>query len=154
MIVREARSEDALSIYEIEKEAFSTPWTYESIKLEINNNKLSRYLVVEKDKSLVAYAGIWLIINEGHITNLAVKEEYRGKGVGDLLIKSLINFAERKDLDILTLEVRKSNNIAINLYEKYKFEKTGIRNEYYRDNMEDALIMTRYNNLIGRCKDC
>ena len=134
-------------IVEIEKEAFTTPWSKEAFKTEINENKLAYYLVAEVEGKAVAYGGIWLIISEGHITNIAVKEEYKGKGLGNRIVDGLIDYCLELGIDNMTLEVRKSNRVAINLYEKYGFISYGIRPKYYADDGEDAIIMWRSNRI-------
>lgn len=90
---------------------------------------------------LVGYAGLWLSVDEGHITTIAVVPEYRGRGVGELLLNGLIDQAMVLNADMLTLEVRVSNVIAQQLYLKYGFRPSGTRPRYYTDNGEDALIM-------------
>ena len=91
---------------------------------------------------MVGYAGMWLVIDEAHITTIAVREGSRGKGLGELLLTSLIEAAAEMGADRLTLEVRVSNEPAQGLYEKYGFERQGVRARYYSDNNEDAYIMT------------
>jgi ribosomal-protein-alanine N-acetyltransferase len=91
---------------------------------------------------ICGFVGMWLMVDEAHIINVAVKEEYRGKGIGELLIISGITMANKLGASIVTLEVRLSNKIAQNLYGKYGFKEAGIRKGYYTDNKEDALIMT------------
>jgi ribosomal-protein-alanine N-acetyltransferase len=88
------------------------------------------------------FVGIWIMVDEAHIINIAVREEYRGNGIGELLIISSINMANKLGASVVTLEVRVSNKIAQNLYGKYGFKEAGIRKGYYTDNKEDALIMT------------
>lgn len=136
---------DIDSVVEIEKEAFTTPWTKEAFFSEINENKLAVYLVAEVDEKVVGYGGMWLIINEGHITNIAVKEEYKGRGIGNEIVEGLINYCAFMGIDDMTLEVRASNKVAINLYEKYGFFNYGLRPNYYADDGEDAIIMWRSN---------
>ncbi|HBH3031979.1 TPA: ribosomal protein S18-alanine N-acetyltransferase, partial [Clostridioides difficile] len=87
------------------------------------------------------YVGIWLILDEGHINNVAVHSDYRGKKIGDKLIKGIVDLCKDNNIASMTLEVRASNKIAQNLYRKYGFKMGGIRKEYYSDNKEDAIIM-------------
>jgi ribosomal-protein-alanine N-acetyltransferase len=129
----------------VEKLSFKIPWTRESILEEIKNNKLARYLSVKVNGRVVGYAGMWCVCNEGHITNIAVHPEFRSAGLGTRLIESLIDTAKREGISSLTLEVRKSNIIAQNLYRKFGFEECGIRRSYYADNGEDAIIMWKHN---------
>lgn len=133
--------EDLDRIMEIEVESFTTPWPKESFLLEITKNQLARYIVAEVDGLVVGYGGIWLVLDEGHITNIAVAKEYRGLGVGKKLIEGLISLCKDGGITAMTLEVRKSNIIAQNLYKSYGFVEAGIRPNYYTDVNEDAIIM-------------
>ncbi len=95
----------------------------------------------EEAKSVVGYAGAWLMVDEAHITTIAVHPDYRGKGVGEMLLVSLIERAIKAGAKWVTLEVRVSNHVAQNLYRKYTFKEAGVRRRYYSDNNEDALVM-------------
>lgn len=95
----------------------------------------------ERARRVVGYAGFWLMVDEAHITAIAVSPVYRGLGLGDLLLLSLIDLAQEMGAHYLTLEVRASNTLAQNLYRKYGFKETGVRRRYYSDDNEDALIM-------------
>jgi len=143
IIIRRAVREDLDGILYIEKEAFSTPWPKDAMEMELVENALARYLVAEYKDEIIGYAGIWLILNEGHITNVAVKKDKRGFGVGDMLMTGLVYMCDTSDINYITLEVRKSNIIAQNLYKKYGFKIAGERKNYYKDDNEDAIIMNR-----------
>ncbi|MCS7059742.1 MAG: ribosomal protein S18-alanine N-acetyltransferase [Anaerolineae bacterium] len=91
---------------------------------------------------VVGYAGMWMLVDEAHISTIASHPAWRGRGIGELLLLSLIREAERRNAIFVTLEVRVSNTVAQRLYRKYQFEETGLRKRYYRDNGEDAIIMT------------
>lgn len=131
-------------IYEIEKLCFATPWDIASLEGELNNAFAKYYVAVYNDK-VIGYAGIWNIIDEGHITNIAVHPDYQDQGVGDCLLDNLIKACKERNVLSLTLEVRKSNIKAQKLYEKHGFIVEGVRKKYYSDNDEDALIMWKYN---------
>jgi ribosomal-protein-alanine N-acetyltransferase len=92
-------------------------------------------------KSIVGYAGLWLMTDEAHITTIAVSPDYQGYGIGELLLLGLIERAQQIGARWLTLEVRVSNKVAQALYEKYTFKEMGLRRRYYSDNNEDALVM-------------
>jgi len=128
-------------VMEIETESFTTPWSRDSFLLEITKNRLAKYVVAEIDGLVVGYGGIWLIIDEGHITNIAVDKRYRGLGIGKKIIEGLIDLCKNNGITSMTLEVRKSNFVAQNLYRKYGFVEAGIRPNYYADDNEDAIIM-------------
>ncbi|QQY80104.1 ribosomal-protein-alanine N-acetyltransferase [Keratinibaculum paraultunense] len=141
VFVREMIESDIDRVLEIERESFSPPWSREAFLLELTKNILAKYIVVEVDGRVVGYGGIWLILDEGHITNIAVDKEYRGLGLGDKLLEGLIQLCIDRDIKVITLEVRKSNEVAKELYKKHGFKECGIRPGYYTNNNEDAIIM-------------
>jgi|LSQX01.1.fsa_nt_gb ribosomal-protein-alanine N-acetyltransferase len=141
IITRSMEVKDLDQIMVIELESFTTPWTKESFRVEIQENGLAQYFIAEIDGKVVGYGGIWLILDEGHITNVAVGKEYRGLGVGNKLVEALILYCKEKNITNMTLEVRESNLVAQNLYKKYGFLEYGIRPNYYADDHEDAVIM-------------
>ncbi|MFI3230741.1 MAG: ribosomal protein S18-alanine N-acetyltransferase [bacterium] len=131
-------------VTKIEEDCFAIPWDEKSFRDELKNNKMAIYVSAVLEGEIVAYAGMWHVINEGHITNLAVKKEYRQQGIGTALIKELLEIAKQKEMIGITLEVRVNNKDAQALYKKNGFILEGIRKEYYDDNREDALIMWCY----------
>ena len=140
IIIRSMTKDDVDSVYIVEENCFTDPWSKESIRKELKND-LARYLVAELDNKIVGYVGVWFVVDEGHITNVAVHSDYRGKKIGDKLVKEMVKLCEESKLVAMTLEVRSSNTVAQNLYRKYGFKMGGIRKEYYSDNKEDAIIM-------------
>lgn len=120
--------------------SFPITWSKDSFERELSN-KYARYMVAVKDGVVVGFAGMWIIIDEAHITNIAVHPEYRGFGIGAILLDSLLSICRLENVTAITLEVRVSNQRAINLYKKFGFVEEGIRKSYYEDNKEDALIM-------------
>lgn len=138
---RSMELKDLDQIMKIELESFTTPWTKESFKVEITGNPLAKYFIAETDGKVVGYGGIWLILDEGHITNIAVAKEYRGMGIGNHIVEALILYCKIKNIKNMTLEVRESNTVAQKLYKKYGFLECGIRPNYYSDDHEDAVIM-------------
>lgn len=140
LIIRYMTKNDIDSVYKIEEDCFADPWSKDSIRKELKND-LARYLVAELNGYVVGYVGIWIVVDEGHITNVAVHSKYRGMKIGDKLIKEIVELCKKNKLVAMTLEVRVSNIIAQNLYKKYGFKMSGIRKEYYSDNKEDAIIM-------------
>jgi ribosomal-protein-alanine N-acetyltransferase len=135
---------DVDAIVEIEKLSFSTPWSRSALLSELRYPRQAVYLVARVKGRVVGYVGMWTVGNEGHITNIAVHPDYRGKGVGTRLLSFLIAVARSRDINALTLEVRQSNVRARKLYERMGFVASGIRTGYYCDNNEDAIIMWRY----------
>jgi ribosomal-protein-alanine N-acetyltransferase len=135
--------QDIPDICEIERESFSVPWTKEAFENELNTNLLAKYMVLEVDGIVAGYVGMWGIIDEAHITNIAIAPNYRGHGYGEQLMEQLAELAKMMGMHAMTLEVRVSNEIAIRLYRKLGFEDAGVRKGYYSDNGEDALVMWR-----------
>ncbi|RDY25297.1 ribosomal-protein-alanine N-acetyltransferase [Romboutsia weinsteinii] len=133
-------SKDIDGVFEVEKSCFEHYWSKESFKKELTNDS-ARYLIAKIDDKIVGYVGIWLILDEGHITNVAVHKDYRGQKIGDKLVQALVELCKDNNILSMTLEVRVSNIVAQNLYKKYGFKMAGIRKEYYSDNKEDAIIM-------------
>lgn len=152
IIVRAMEERDLDRIMEIEKDCFTTPWSRESFLLEITENMLAKYIVAEIDGIVAGYGGIWMIIGEGHITNIAVESKYRRMGVGKKILEGLIKLSKRMFVTSMTLEVRESNYVAQSLYEQYGFKKHGRRPKYYADDGEDAIVM--WKNLEEEVKIC
>ena len=132
---------DVDEVQEIEKGCFSVPWSRAAFEKEITENRCARYLVAERGGQVVAYAGMWLVIDEAHITNIAVHPEARNRGFGERLLRALMRLASDTGMGMITLEVRRSNEAAQALYRKAGFQDVGYRKRYYEDNQEDALIM-------------
>lgn len=138
---RSMRIEDIPYICAIELEAFATPWTAEAFHNELINNHFAKYMVMELAGEVVGYGGMWLIVDEAHITNIAIAAPYRGRKWGERLLIELQKTASFMGALKMTLEVRVSNLIAQRLYGKLGFYPVGTRRGYYSDNNEDALIM-------------
>jgi ribosomal-protein-alanine N-acetyltransferase len=142
LIVRKMMEADIPEVYQIEKNTFACPWSLRSFYDEIASPERALYHVVEaEDGKIVAFGGMWLILDEGHITNIAVDSDYRRMGIGRLLVKKMLIGAKEQKLEQVTLEVRESNFAAQKLYQQFGFEVLGRRKAYYSDNSEDALIM-------------
>ena len=137
-------AEDIDGVLFVEESCFAIAWTRADFEREINENKLAIYFVAKDDEKIVGYAGMWHVVTEGQITNVAVLEEYRGQKVGSLLMEALIKTAEEKEMIGITLEVKISNYIAQKLYSKYGFKPEGFRKNYYKDTNEDAVVMWKY----------
>jgi ribosomal-protein-alanine N-acetyltransferase len=133
---------DLAAVHEIEQASFSVPWPDDAYRSELQANRLASYLVVRSDDDLVAYGGIWLMVDEAHVTTFAVDPAWRRQRVGETLLLALLDLALARHAREATLEVRLSNVPARRLYEKYGFRPVGLRPRYYSDNGEDALIMT------------
>lgn len=139
--VRSMTAADVDSVLIIETRSFTLPWSRNAFEIEIADNDLAHYLVAQVADKIVAYAGMWMIIDESHVTNVAVLPEYRGQGIGKLIMASLIVYAEKQGAKRMTLEVRASNEVAKDLYRQFGFVAAGLRKNYYTDSNEDAIIM-------------
>ncbi len=124
----------------ITEKSLAIPWSKTSFEEELEN-KFARYVVAIYDGKVVGFGGLWAIFDEGHITNIAILPEYRGIGIGNVILSELIALCKKEDIIALTLEVRRSNIVAQKLYEKFGFKVEGIRKEYYLNNKEDAFLM-------------
>jgi [ribosomal protein S18]-alanine N-acetyltransferase len=133
--------DDLDQVMEVEVNSFTIPWSREAFFNELTKNQFAQYMVVELDKTVVGYCGVWIIVDEAHITNIALLPEYRGMRLGEALMAKVIKLAREIGALRITLEVRVSNERAQNLYRKFGFEEGAIRKQYYTDNMEDALVM-------------
>ena len=140
IIYRRMTLEDVPQVHEIELKTFHTPWSYQSFVDEMTTNKCARYIVAEEDGKILGYAGAWLVFDEGHITNIAVDEAARGRGIGTMVTQALMQYAANMGVQYMTLEVRKSNLVAQGLYKKLGFIELGVRKRYYEDNGEDAYL--------------
>lgn len=132
---------DISGVLEVEHVSFTLPWTRDAFFNEITNNMFAKYMVMTVGERIIGYAGMWTVLNEAHITNIAVHPEYRGKRLGERLFRELVLLARSQHMERMTLEVRVSNHIAQRLYTKFGFISLGVRRGYYSDNQEDALIM-------------
>lgn len=139
--IRPMAEGDVDAVHAIETQVFAMPWSRQSFLQEVTENKAARYLVLVLDGRVLAYGGMWLVIDEAHVTNIAVHPQARGRGYGEAITQALMDMARGYDLTMITLEVRRSNAVAQALYHKVGFLDVGYRKRYYEDNREDALIM-------------
>jgi len=134
--------EDVPDVHRIEAASFPMPWPDYAFRQELQTNRLAHSLVVRAGSETVAYGGLWLLVDEAHITTFAVLPEWRRRGIGGWLMVALMDLALRLNARVMTLEVRLSNRPARDLYAHFGFKPVGVRPRYYSDNGEDALIMT------------
>lgn len=143
-LIRKMNDKDIEDALKVENRSFSIPWSRQMFIDELKN-PCAIYFVAEISEIIVAYVGMWIIMDEGHITNIAVDPLYRRSKVGSGLMKKIIETATEKQIRGLTLEVRANNTAAISMYKSFGFKVEGRRKAYYSDNGEDALIMWYYN---------
>ncbi|SFF98793.1 [SSU ribosomal protein S18P]-alanine acetyltransferase [Desulfotomaculum arcticum] len=126
----------------IENISFPTPWSKNAFDYELTYNDFAHYIVaLNDDNQVIGYAGVWIILDEGHITNIAIHPGWRSTGLGFTLMQELISRAALLGVERFTLEVRPSNKPARALYQKLGFVEKGLRKQYYTDTKEDAIIM-------------
>ena len=140
MMIRRMTVDDVSGVWQIENATFPTPWSLRDFEHEMRANPCARYLVAEKDGQIIGFADIHIILDEGHITNIAVTQEERGQGIGRELTQALMQYAANLGVQYVTLEVRENNEPAIRLYKSLGFIKVGVRKKYY-ENQTDAHIM-------------
>ncbi len=142
LVILPMHVDDLPAVHAIERQSFSTPWPPHAYRAELETNELARYLCAWVGGRIVGYAGMWVMVDEAHITTFAVDPGWRRRGVGDRILVALLDVAVERGARDATLEVRVSNLGARRLYEKFGFRPVGIRPRYYSDDFEDALVMT------------
>lgn len=145
-IVRPMQAMDVNRVHELETTCFRTPWSRDSLAGELKN-RIAHYLVFERDGRVEAYAGMWIIYEEAHITNVAVDPAFRRQGIAKRVMLCMMRTAKLFGASEMTLEVRENNLGAQALYARLDFEKAGVRKGYYTDTGEAAYIM--WNRDIG-----
>lgn len=134
---------DIEQIHDIECACFSTPWSINTLMEDLSNSA-AKYIVLKDDDEVLGYLGVRMVLDELHIMNVAVKPDKRGKGYSNIIMDELMTFAVQGDYKIITLEVRESNEVAMNLYLKFGFERCGMRRDYYEKPKENAVLMVKY----------
>ncbi len=141
VVIDDMTLDDIDDVQEVERSSFPVPWPANAFRHELTQNRNARYVVARAGNRVAGYAGIWLMVDEAHITTFAVHPGFRRQRIGERLLQRLFEIAAVMNAEWLTLEVRASNLPAQRLYEKYGFRRAGVRRRYYSDNNEDALIM-------------
>ncbi|MEO7295267.1 MAG: ribosomal protein S18-alanine N-acetyltransferase [Candidatus Limnocylindria bacterium] len=136
------RLDDVAAVHEIEQLSFRTPWPAYAFEQELKGNRLARYVVARAGDRVVGFAGIWMMVDEAHITTFGVHPDWRRQAIGRQLLLNLAEISIAIGARRMTLEVRESNEVAQALYAAFGFEVLGRRRAYYTDDGEDALIMT------------
>lgn len=139
--ITSATTDDVEDIANIEKSSFSTPWSENAIRESMNVG--TTFYVARFKNKIVGYMGLSKVVGEGYVTNIAVLPEHRRLGIGEKILRHVIDNS-KDDLEFISLEVRISNNAAISLYEKFDFQRVGLRKRFYTNPTEDAIIMTKY----------
>lgn len=143
IVIRPMEIDDLKKILEMEKQFFSIPWTYDLFFSELTRNRYARYFVLEKNREIIGYLGFWHKGASFHITNIAITEKYRRKGYGKKLLKFIEKIAATSKIKKISLEVRRSNCIAQDMYKKYGYKVIRVLKNYYQEEKEDALVMEK-----------
>ena len=140
-VLRRMTLSDVPAVHRLEEAIFSMPWSEKDFVYEMTENKVARYLVIEEAGEIIAFAGAHIILDQAHVTNIAVRQDCRGRGLGRMITRALMQYASNLGAEYLTLEVRQSNATAQNLYKSLGFVKVNVRKRYYEDTGEDAWLM-------------
>lgn len=144
-VVRRFEPNDIKSLANLEKECFSRPWSEESLLTEFSKRNLFCFVAISLQNSkIIGYIGCYYVLDECYITNLAVSSLVRGQGTGRALVEEVLKEAMQRNFAFVTLEVRASNIVAINLYKRLGFKEQGMRKAYYSNPTEDAILMTKF----------
>ena len=152
IVIEKMKMDDIPDVSRVEEQSFPLPWSQNAYVSELSNRS-AYYIVARINGILVGYTGMWVIMDEAHITTLAVDPVYRRRKIAEQLLIALIEEAMTRGARRMTLEVRKSNAAAQNLYHRYSFFAAGVRKGYYTDNNEDAIIMWTEDLWTSRFRD-
>jgi len=144
MNIRRMTLDDLAQVIEIDKVSFSLPWPERSFRFEVTDNPASRAWVVESDGKIVGMVVAWLLVDEAHIATIATHPDFRRQGIASKMLIHTLRSMMNEGALTSVLEVRESNAAAQEMYRKFGFEESGRRPRYYRDNNEDAILMTLY----------
>lgn len=141
MRIRKMEQTDVKDVMGIDQKTFASPWSEEVFVHEVSENDYAHYFIVETNKEIIGYVGLWIVYEDAQITNIALLKEYRGYKIGEKLFGYALQYAHNQGAGRLSLEVRVSNIVAQNLYRKFGLVPGGVRKKYYTDDNEDALVM-------------
>lgn len=145
VVIRKMAMDDLSVVLQIDRQSFPLPWPERSYRFELSKNPAAHLMVADLDEdgqqAVIGFIGCWIIVDEVHISTLAVHPDHRRQGVGERLLLEMLDHVISKGVETASLEVRESNQAAISLYQKHGFSIEGRKVGYYRDNNEDALLM-------------
>ena len=153
LLIRKMTLEDVPSVIDLDHKSFSLPWPERSFRFELTANPASRCWVAELDGKIVGMIVVWLIIDEAHVATLATHPNFRRQGVGTKLLSHALRLMMDEGAQSSFLEVRASNVVAQEMYRKFGYEESGVRPRYYKDNDEDAFLMTLESLDVERLED-
>ena len=143
LTIRQAKLYDVPALARIERDSFLYPWSVEQITHDITQNSRAYVAVAELDGETAGYADMWIVADEAQLFNIAIAPQFRGMGIGSILLRYMIEKAEAAGCRSMNLEVRRSNTPAFSLYRKSGFKESGVRKGYYAEDYEDAVLMDR-----------
>lgn len=139
-VIRPMDEADLPEVAAIEKATFPNPWPARSLRYELTENEYCHSFAIEEDGAVVGYGFLWIIFEQAHLVNIAIRESHRGRGIGERLLVHLLRYAELNGAEFIHLEVRVTNEAAIKLYEKHGFRALGRSANFYSGGT-DALLM-------------
>jgi ribosomal-protein-alanine N-acetyltransferase len=142
VVIRKMRMEDIEQVIAIDRVSFSLPWPERSFRFELTDNPASRCWVAEVDGKLAGMIVVWLIVDEVHVATIATHPDFRRQGIAKKLLSYALQHLSIEGAQSSFLEVRASNLAAQEMYRKFGYEESGVRRRYYKDNDEDAILMT------------
>ncbi|MDD5014862.1 MAG: ribosomal protein S18-alanine N-acetyltransferase [Atribacterota bacterium] len=141
--IRSMEIDDLKKVLEIEKKSFLVPWTYDMFFNELTQNRYAKYFILKENNEVIGYLGLWQKRTSFHITNIAIAEKFRRRGYGENFLKFVEKIAAIYRIKKISLEVRRSNYIAQNMYRKYGYKMMRVLKNYYQEEREDALVMEK-----------
>lgn len=141
LFIRKMDVADIDQVLEVEHASFSSPWPKDIFIQELELNSHAHYFVIVAENKIVGYAGMWIVLDDAQITNIAILPDYRGRKLGGTLFHYIMQYGIQMGMKRLSLEVRVSNIVAQKMYRKFGLIPGGIRRNYYTDNNEDAIVM-------------
>lgn len=139
--VRKMELQDLANVEKVEAAAYNNPWPHDIFYREMTENNHAHYFVATLESEVIGYGGMWLVVDDAQITNIAIHPSHRGFKFGEKLFRHMFDYGVYHGMKRLSLEVRESNIIAQRMYEKFGLVRAGIRKNYYTDDHEDAVVM-------------
>src|SRR5699024_1720872 len=140
-VIQEMTENDIDAVLELDLKCFSAPWNREIYEKEVTENDFAHYFIIKTDEKVMCYVGLSLFLEVAQVKNISIAPEFRGYGIDEQLFGFALQYLLKQGAQQLSLEVRKSNEVAQNLYKKFRLKKGGVRKNYYPDNGEDAFVM-------------
>lgn len=143
MLIEALQSEEIETLVQLEHTLMTSPWSKEDFEYELLENPFAHIFVLKKEMEIIGYVDLWVMYEQAQIASIGIKKEEQSQGYGQKLLEFALSYARDAGVNMMSLEVRKSNQKAIALYQKNGFDIQSIRRDYYQDNHEDAYLMTK-----------